>query len=78
MERHPNDNPIEKLVSNRNREDYLADAIRMVLDSDVLEESHVAARNFRDRAVASLDALPDSADRTALLEIADYVLSRRS
>jgi heptaprenyl diphosphate synthase/octaprenyl-diphosphate synthase len=78
MERYPNDNPVEKLFRDRNREDYLADAIRMVLDSDVLDASHSAARNFRDRAVESIEVLPDTPDRAALIDIAEYVLSRRS
>ena len=78
MERYPNDNPVEKLFRDRTREDYLADAIRMVLDSDVLDASHSAARNFRDRAVESIAVLPDTPDRAALIDIADYVLSRRS
>jgi heptaprenyl diphosphate synthase/octaprenyl-diphosphate synthase len=78
MERHPNDNPVEKLFRHRNREEHLAEAISMVLNSDVLDDSYAVARDFRDRAVAALDQLPDSTDRAALVEIADYVLSRRS
>lgn len=78
MDRYPNDNPVEKLFRDRTREDYLADAIRMVLDSDVLDQSYAAARNFRDQAVGSIETLPDTADRAALIDIADYVLSRRS
>jgi heptaprenyl diphosphate synthase component II len=78
MERHPNDNPVEKLFRNRNREEHLAEAISMVLNSDVLDDSFAVARDFRDRAVAALEQLPDSTDRAALIEIADYVLSRRT
>ena len=78
MERYPNDNPVEKLFRNRNREEHLAAAISMILNSDVLDQSYAVARDFRNRAVASLEALPDSADRAALIDIADYVLSRRS
>ena len=44
----------------------------------VVVEATSVARDFRDRAVSSLDALPDSADRAALVEITDFVLSRRS
>jgi geranylgeranyl pyrophosphate synthase len=78
MERHPNDNPVEKLFRNRNPEEHLAEAISMVLNSDVLDDSFAVARDFRDRAVAALEQLPDSTDRAALIEIADYVLSRRT
>ncbi len=78
MERYPNNNPVERLFRDSSREDYLAEAIRMVLDSDVLDDSHAAARTFRDRAVAALDVLPDTPDRAGLVDLADYVLSRRS
>ena len=78
MERYPDDNPVEKLFRDRTREDYLADAIRMVLDSDILDHSHAAARTFRDRAIEASDVLPDTPDRAALIDIADYVLARRS
>jgi heptaprenyl diphosphate synthase/octaprenyl-diphosphate synthase len=78
MEAYPDDNPVEKLFRDRTREDHLADALRMVRDSDILDRSYDAARNFRDRAVDAIGVLPDSPDRLALVDIADYILSRRS
>jgi geranylgeranyl pyrophosphate synthase len=78
MERHPEDNPIRKLFENQHGQEHLAEALAMIAGSGVLDESHAVARDFRDRAVAALEPLPDSPDRTALIEIADYILSRRS
>ena len=78
MERHPQDNPIERLFKDRNREEHLADAIRLVQNSDVLDESYTVARDFCDRALAALGPLPDTEARAALTDIADYVLSRRA
>ncbi len=78
MERHPEDNPIHKLFENEHAAEHLAEALQMVAASGALDESHVVARDFRDRAVANLGPLPAGPDRAALIEIADYILSRRS
>ena len=50
----------------------------MVLNSDILNESYSVARDFRDRGIEALRALPDSAARVSLEDIADYILERRS
>jgi geranylgeranyl pyrophosphate synthase len=78
MERHPKDNPIQKLFENEHGPQHLAEALAAVVASGVLEESYGVARDFRDRAVAALEPLPDNPDRAVLIEIADYILSRRS
>jgi len=78
MERHPEDNPVKKLFRNKRRQEHLAEAIFMIQNSNILEESYGVARDFRDRAVAALEPLPDTADRAALIDIASYVLGRRS
>jgi geranylgeranyl pyrophosphate synthase len=78
MERHPGDNSIRKLFENEHGQEHLAEALAEVAGSGVLDDSYAVARDFRDRAVAALEPLPDSTDRAALIEIADYILSRRS
>jgi heptaprenyl diphosphate synthase/octaprenyl-diphosphate synthase len=78
MERFPDDNPVEKLFRDRDRPEHLAEAIRMIVDSDVLQDAYAVARDFRDRAVESLRPLPESPDKTSLVDIADYIISRRS
>ena len=78
MERHPDDNPVKRLFTNNDRAEHLADAIAMIRESDILEESSAVARDFRNRAVAALAPLPDNADRAALIDIADFVMARRS
>jgi heptaprenyl diphosphate synthase/octaprenyl-diphosphate synthase len=78
MERHPVDNPVKKLFEDKGSQDLVEAAIAMVRDSDILEESHRVARDFRDRAVAALEPLPDNRDRLSLVEVADYVIRRHS
>lgn len=78
MEQRPDDNPVKKLFDNKDGQEYLAEAIFMIQNSDILDRSHAVARDFHDRALAALEPLPDTPDRAALIDIADYVLSRRS
>lgn len=79
MERHPRDNPIKKAFKSRKpRSELVAEAVFMVLNSDILNEVYAVARDFRERAMTSLRELPDTPARTSLEDIADYVLERRS
>ena len=78
MERYPKENPIKKLFSARRRHDHLGDAVQMVRQCGVLEESLGIARDFVAKAQEALSALPDLPARATLAELADYVLERRS
>ena len=79
MERYPKDNPVKKAFRTKKpRPEHIVDAVNMVRNSDILEETYRVARDFRDRAVASLGALPSGPARRSLEDIATYVLERRS
>jgi geranylgeranyl pyrophosphate synthase len=79
MERYPGDNPIRTAFrSKKPKAEQIAEAVRLVLDSDIVDESYRVARDFRDRALSALDAMPGSEARSALEDIAAYVLERRS
>ncbi|MGB6836712.1 MAG: polyprenyl synthetase family protein [Dehalococcoidia bacterium] len=78
MERSPKSNPIKELFRDRRCSKHLAEAIFMVQNSDILEESYAVARDFAQRARAALEPLPDIPARHALGDIADYVLERRA
>ena len=79
MERHPKDNPIKKAFRTRKpKTEHVAEAVYMVLNSDILNESYNVARDFRDRALTALRTLPDSPARASLEDIGEYVLDRRA
>jgi geranylgeranyl pyrophosphate synthase len=79
MERHPRDNPIKKAFRTKKpRPEHVAEAVYMVLNSDILNEVYAVARDFRDRAASALSPLPAGDARSALEDIAEYVLDRRS
>lgn len=79
MERNPRDNPIRKAFRTKKpKPEHVAEAVRMVVESDILDEVYGVARDFRDKAVSSLAGLPATEARAALEDIADYILERRS
>jgi octaprenyl-diphosphate synthase len=79
MERNPKDNPIKKAFRSRKpKTEHVAQAVYMVLNSDILNEAYGVARDFRDRALASLRTLSDIEARSTLEDIAEYVLDRRA
>jgi octaprenyl-diphosphate synthase len=79
MERYPMENPVKKAFrAKKPKPEHIIDAVNMVRDSDILEESYRVARDFRDRAVTALGGLPSGPARRSLEDIATYVLERRS
>jgi geranylgeranyl pyrophosphate synthase len=79
MERYPKDNPVRKAFRTKKpKAEHIVEAVNLVRNSDILEESYRVARDFRDRAVVALGALPAGPARSSLEDIATYVLERRS
>jgi geranylgeranyl pyrophosphate synthase len=79
MERYPKDNPIKKAFRTKKpKPELIVEAVNMVRNSDILNETYDVAKDFRDRALASLRSLPATDARASLEDIAEHVLSRRS
>ena len=79
MERYPKDNPVKKAFRSRKpKTELVAQAVYMVLNSDILNEAYGVARDFRDRALEAISTLPNTEARSALEDIAEYVLDRRA
>lgn len=78
VERFPNNNPVKRYFGGRQRQETLRRCLEMIRDSDILEESYGVARDFHDRALAALAPLPDGEPKDALLDVADWVMQRRS
>jgi geranylgeranyl pyrophosphate synthase len=77
MERYPRGNPVQKFFA-RPRKELLTQAVEMVRESDIPQESYEMARSFCARAHEALSVLPDGPARQALYNLTDYVLERRS
>ena len=75
LERYPEDNPVRKMFETRDTENVTR-AIRMVLDSTIIDECYNIAWEYRDKACDELGTLPDSVSRQALLDLAEFVVKR--
>ncbi|MBF6599250.1 MAG: polyprenyl synthetase family protein [Dehalococcoidia bacterium] len=79
MDRYPKDNPIKRAFRTRKpKEQHVAEAVSMVRNSDILNESYAVARDFRERALASVRGLPADDARASLEAIADWTIERRT
>jgi heptaprenyl diphosphate synthase/octaprenyl-diphosphate synthase len=78
IERFPANNPVKRYFSGRQRALNLRRALDMIRESDILDESYSVALDFRERALAALDAIPLGEPRDALVELAHFVTERRS
>ena len=77
LERYPEDNPVEKLFKNRDRQENVALAMEMIRNSSIAEECYRVASDYCTRACQNLGRLPRSTNRQIFADLADYVVSRR-
>lgn len=79
LERYPRDNPIKKFfTARRERHARLQEAIDAILASDVIQASMDIARDYVRRGNDAIAFLPDSDTKRCLVDLGEYVLSRRS
>ncbi len=78
LERYPEDNPIRDFLLCPQERRHLERAIELIQSCCAVEESYTCAEEYRTRAVASLDGLPEGPTRSSLEELAEYVVERRS
>ena len=77
LERFQEDNPVKRLSENRMARDNIKQAIEMVRNSSIIPECYRVAAEYSARASRRLHQLPDKPCRQALIDIADYVVSRK-
>lgn len=78
MDRYPKDNPVTKLFGSRRKREHLAQAVAMIRESDIPDESFGIARNFCNSARSAISILPDTPARETLFNLTDYILERSS
>ena len=77
VEYNPGDNPVEKFFDNRDKTDYLKQAIEQIHDSSVLQECYQLAEDYCRLACRDLKQLPDTNARKSLNELAEFVTLRK-
>ncbi len=79
LERYPQDNPIKRFIlAKRDRDARLREALDAVANSEVLDDSLDIARDYVKRANEAIAFLPESDTKRCLIDLGEYVLSRRS
>ena len=78
LERYPEDNPVTRLFQNEARQKNIELAIELVRNSSIPEECYAIASDYCARACHNLNLLPDNASRRSLIELAEYVVKRRT
>jgi geranylgeranyl pyrophosphate synthase len=79
LERYPQDNPIKRFIlAKRDRDARLREALDAVANSEVLDDSLDIARDYVKRANEAISFLPESDTKRCMLDLGEYVLSRRS
>jgi heptaprenyl diphosphate synthase/octaprenyl-diphosphate synthase len=72
-------NPVRRLFSaQRKKEKLLAEAVAAITASDTIARSMAMAREFGNRAMEAITALPDTEAHRTLDDLVEYVLSRSS
>jgi geranylgeranyl pyrophosphate synthase len=67
---------IAKIEGHRTGDPVVQEVVQQVRNSDAIAQAHDEARSFIDRALENLQALPASPQRTALADLARYVVER--
>lgn len=75
MERYPDDNPVKRLFETGDKTN-VSQAIEMVLNSKIIDDSYKIASEYCERACKNLKTLPDTASRKALHDLANFVVKQ--
>ncbi|HEX5140051.1 MAG TPA: polyprenyl synthetase family protein [Dehalococcoidia bacterium] len=81
IDRDPENNPVKRFFAGgRSKAENLRRALQQIRESDILEESFRVAYDFRDKALAALESVPESESgaRESLADVAYWVAQRRS
>jgi geranylgeranyl pyrophosphate synthase len=77
IERHPDDNPIDKIFNHQDKEKNVRLAVEMVRNSSIIDDSYRIAGEYISRACSCLQHLPESTSRRSLLSLARYIIKRQ-
>lgn len=77
LERYPEENPVKRLFQNGDKEENIKQAIEQVCNSSIIQECYDLASDYSKKACRNLKLLPDNSSRQALMNLADYIITRR-
>jgi len=78
VDTHRNDPVVQKVMSGAGDAATVAQLVDMIRQSHAIAETYAVAREFAGQAKANLTGLPDVPCRRTLLDLADFVVERKS
>jgi geranylgeranyl pyrophosphate synthase len=77
MERYPNDDLVQSLFQDPTNDGKLEKVVEVINDSTILPDCERVVQDYSDKACQALRFLPDCDPKRSLLDLADYLISRR-
>jgi octaprenyl-diphosphate synthase len=77
VERYPKDNPVKRLFAGGKKKENITKAIEMVRNSNIIQECFDIAVDYQKKACKDLKKLPEVKARELLMNLADYIVTRR-
>jgi geranylgeranyl pyrophosphate synthase len=75
IEKNPKDNPVTHMFETRDTK-YVAEAIELVRNTGIIKDCYKIVADYADKACFRLKTLPKSSGRSALLDLADFVINQ--
>lgn len=82
LQHYPEDNPVRELFNNRNmpeedKQKKIKQTIELIRNSSVVQQCYQVASDYCVKARHKLELLPDNPSRRTLVELIDFVVSRK-
>jgi geranylgeranyl pyrophosphate synthase len=77
IERYPKDNPVKRFFEGGDRQGNIRRAIEMVRNSTIIQECFDVAAGYQKKAIADLNQLPDRKAREMLVNLSEFIVTRR-
>jgi octaprenyl-diphosphate synthase len=77
VDRYPADNPVKTLFAGGDKKTNISKAIDQVRNSNIIKECFDIANEYKIKACKDLKKLPDMQTRQTLLDLADFMVTRK-
>jgi geranylgeranyl pyrophosphate synthase len=77
LERYPGDNPVRRIFNHEgDSHENVREAIELLHRSKIIDECYRMASDYSEKALCSLQQMPDNKNRQALMTLAEFVVKR--
>ncbi|MFC2005771.1 polyprenyl synthetase family protein [Chloroflexota bacterium] len=77
MEYYPEENPVKRLLESKDKQANIKLAIELICNSTIIQECYQVASEYCAKACRNLKLLPASDSFRSLMELADFIISRK-